>query len=74
MRAVIRMAMRRATSPWLRLRMSAPSRKTEPEMDGSWPMMVLRMVDLPEPFGPMSVTILPRCTERATLEMSVLPL
>ena len=43
-------------------------------MDGSWPMMVLRMVDLPEPFGPMSVTILPRYTERATLEMSVLPL
>ena len=29
-------------------------------------MMVLRMVDLPEPFGPMSVTILPRCTESAT--------
>ena len=65
--------MRRATSPRLRLRMSAPSRKTEPEMDGSWPMMVLRMVDLPEPFGPMSVTILPRCTASEISPIRVLP-
>ena len=74
MRAVMRMAMRRAMALRLHARSSSPSKYAAPPMRGSCPAMVLRMVDLPEPFGPMSVTILPRCTERATLEMSVLPL
>ena len=39
----------------------------------SWPIMVFNIVDFPEPLGPMSVTILPRCTWRATSSISGLP-
>ena len=50
MRAVMRMAMRRAMALRLRARSSSPSKYAAPPMRGSCPAMVLRMVDLPEPF------------------------
>lgn len=73
MRAVIRMAMRRAISLRLRASMAFPSRNTVPDTLESWPIMVFNMVDFPEPLGPISVTILPRCTWRAMSSISGLP-
>ena len=73
MRAVMRMAMRRAMALRLHARSSSPSKYAAPPMRGSCPAMVLRMVDLPEPFGPMSVTILPRCTASEISPIRVLP-
>ena len=72
-RAVIKIAMRRAMSLRLRERIVSPSRYTMPESSGSWPMTVFKIVDLPEPFGPMSVTIFPLCTQRGTSSMRGLP-
>ena len=72
-RAVIKIAMRRAISFRLRDCIVSPSRYTMPESSGSWPMTVFKIVDLPEPFGPISVTIFPRCTQRETLSISGFP-
>ena len=57
----------------LRSSMALPSRNTVPDTLESWPIMVFKMVDFPDPLGPMSVTILPRCTWRATSSISGLP-
>ena len=65
--------MRRAMALRLHARSSSPSKYAAPPMRGSCPAMVLRMVDLPEPFGPMSVTILPRCTASEISPIRVLP-
>src|SRR5438270_4372292 len=45
-----------------KLVMSAPSNVTRPERAGSMPNTVLNMVDLPAPFGPITVVIAPRAT------------
>src|SRR3954452_19018066 len=42
--------------------MSAPSNVIRPERAGSMPNTVLNMVDLPAPFGPITVVIAPRAT------------
>src|SRR3954469_10712534 len=42
--------------------MSAPSHNTRPERAGSMPNTVLNTVDLPAPFGPITVVIAPRAT------------
>ena len=42
--------------------MSAPSNKTRPERAGSMPNTVLNTVDLPAPFGPITVVMVPRAT------------
>src|SRR5436305_12027627 len=45
-----------------RLVMSAPSNVMRPERAGSMPNTVLNIVDLPAPFGPITVVIAPRAT------------
>ena len=42
--------------------MSAPSNAMRPERAGSMPNTVLNTVDLPAPFGPITVVIAPRAT------------
>ena len=73
MRAVISIAMRRATSLRLHASMAFPSSTTVPDTLESWPIMVFSIVDFPDPLGPMSVTILPRCTWRGMSSISTLP-
>src|SRR5215212_9841967 len=45
-----------------RLVMSVPSNTMRPERAGSMPNTVLNIVDLPAPFGPITVVIAPRAT------------
>src|SRR4051812_11638971 len=44
--------------------MSAASNMMRPERAGSIPNTVLKTVDLPAPFGPITVVIVPRGTEK----------
>jgi hypothetical protein len=45
-----------------------------PERAGSMPNTVLNMVDLPAPFGPITVVIAPRATEHVVpCRMVILP-
>src|SRR3954454_10211882 len=53
---------RASRSRGAKLVISAPSNKTRPERAGSMPNTVLNMVDLPAPFGPITVVIAPRAT------------
>ena len=43
---------------------SAPSNSTRPARAGSMPNTVLNTVDLPAPFGPITVVMVPRATEK----------
>jgi len=43
---------------------SAPSNRMRPERAGNMPNTVLNTVDLPAPFGPITVVIAPRATEK----------
>jgi hypothetical protein len=48
----------------LRLVISRPSRKMRPERTGNMPKAALKAVDLPAPFGPMTVVMAPRATPK----------
>ena len=45
---------------------SCPSKRTVPLPGGSSPAMISISVDLPEPVGPTSATVVPGCTEIVT--------
>src|SRR5688572_9389334 len=65
---------RASSSRGLRLVMSAPSNTMRPERAGSMPNTVLNMVDLPAPFGPITVVIAPRATVQSVpCRMVILP-
>src|SRR5215212_8468691 len=53
---------RASRSRGVRLVMSAPLKVMRPERAGNMPNTVLNMVDLPAPFGPITVVIAPRTT------------
>ena len=46
---------------------------TLPSIIRSWRVMLLRMVDLPEPLGPMRVTISPRAMSMVMSSISGTP-
>ena len=54
--------------------MSLPSKPILPARAGSMPKIVLKTVDLPAPFGPITVVMPPRGTENVVpLRMVILP-
>ena len=57
---------RRTIQAGSRLWISPPSKRTCPLLGSMMPEMVFRMVDLPAPLAPSTVTILPFGTERVT--------
>ena len=52
---------------------SSPANLTEPAVGAYMPAMQLKIVLLPEPFGPIRPTISPSLTSNETLETAVKP-
>ena len=46
--------------------MSRPSRRTQPAFTDVWPLIMLKVVVLPAPLGPISATISPALTANET--------
>ena len=69
----VRASPSRARLVGLSLVMSRPSRTTRPEFGGSRPVMTLKSVVLPAPFGPMSPVTQPGSVSRLTVSSATLP-
>lgn len=72
-RSVISTDRRRATSRSVICAMDLPSSQTVPRIRLSCLMMLFKIVDLPEPLGPIRVRISPRRMWRLISSISALP-